>query len=120
MNQTGASVSPYYARKLKLSEHELEQIQAFLDTVHETLHIPLVLQESNPEYPIVLAENHQGMSVEDQENLIHFIQEKYQLDKTKIILKILISSRQNRVHIGLPKALIRDFLTPLNPPSVSI
>ncbi len=117
MNQTGASLSPYYAGKLKLSEQELEQIQTFLDTVHETLHIPLVLQESNPEYPIVLAENHHGISIEEHENLIRFIQKKYRMDKTKITLKILISSSQNRVHIGLPKTLIREFLTSLNPPA---
>jgi hypothetical protein len=69
-----------------------------------------VLQESNPEYPIMLAENHYGISREDQENLIKLIQERYQIGKSNIKLKILISSSQNRIHIGLPKALIRDVI----------
>ncbi len=94
---------------IKLSEHELEQIQVFLDTVHHTLKMPLVLQENTPECPIVLAENHYGITDEDQNNLIHFIQNKYILDKEAIKLKILIKSKNNRVHIGIPRALIAQF-----------
>jgi hypothetical protein len=106
-NQAGQSVSPYFGETLKLSEHELEKIQLFLETVHKTLHIPLVLEESNVEYPIVSAENHYGISAEAQENLINFIEKKYQLGKSKIKLKILMSStHQNLVHIGLPRSFI--------------
>ncbi len=114
MNQTGQSVSAYYAGQLKLSEDEFEQIQAFLESVHRTLHIPLVLQESNSEYPIGLAENHYGISTEEHENLVRFIEDKYQLGNTKIKLKVLINSSQNRVHVGLPQALIKQFINSAN------
>lgn len=110
MNQAGQSVSAYYAGKLKLSEHEFEQVQAFLESVHHTLRIPLVLQESNAEYPIALAENHYGISVEEHENLVRFIEDKYQLGKKKIKLKVLVNGSQDRVHVGLSQALIKQFI----------
>lgn len=95
-----------HAGKFKLSEQELEQIQVFLETVHQALQIPLVLQESNPNYPIALAENHYGISTEDQRSLIEFIEEKYQLGKSDINLKVFINSRCDLAHIGLPRSLI--------------
>ena len=102
----GHSLLPNYGGKLRLSEQELEQIQVFLETVHQTLQIPLVLQESNPEYPIALAENHYGISTEDQKSLIEFIEEKYQLGKSDINLKVLMNGRCDLAHIGLPRSLI--------------
>jgi hypothetical protein len=115
INQAGQTLSPYFGETLKLSEHELEQIQVFLETVHETLHIPLVLEQSNLEYPIVSAENHYGISTEAQERLINFIESKYQLGKSKIKLKILMSSRhENLVHIGLPRSFITQLSVTAN------
>ena len=110
MEQTRQYPSPYCEGRLKLSESELEQIQLFLETVHQTLHIPLVLEESNPEYPIVLAENHYGITPKDQENLIELIQKKYQLDKKKVKLKILITSHENLAHVGLSRSLITQII----------
>ena len=114
MNQAGQSMPAYYAGKLKLSEHEFEEIQAFLESVHHTLHIPLVLQESNPEYPIGLAENHYGISTEEHENLVQFIKDKYHLGHKKVKLKVLISGSQNRVHVGLSQDLIKEFIKDSN------
>lgn len=110
MNQAGQSIPAYYAGKLRLSENEFEQIQSFLESVHHTLHIPLVLQESNPEYPIALAENHYGISTEEHESLVRFIEDKFQLGNKKIKLKVLINGSENRVHVGLSQALIKEFI----------